>query len=192
MNTIMFPRILNAYWLLIVGGALSSFAMGRWLMDRNYHPIELFYWIAFFVCAFNFVACYKNVRSQIVVGRIGILALMLWPILLMYGNLEPAKPTMASQVSWVSFLILGTLAIPVAQLGELAVHFIVVSLGFSSTHDLSVVMSLTQYFIFETARYVIWISIQWFWFVPFIMRLVRRKIGRSPAVAETKTASAAN
>ena len=192
MNTIMFPRVLNAYWPLIVGGALTSFAVGRWLFDRSYHPIELFYWVALFVCVFNLVACYKNVRSQIILGRIGIFALTIWPILLMYGNLNPTDPTITTQIATASFFLLGALAIPIGQLGELAVHFIVVALGFSSAHDLSAVMSLTQYFIFETARYVIWICIQWFWFVPFIMRLLRRKFGRSSAVAKTQTAPASN
>ena len=185
MNTYEFPKVIKTYWLLVVGAALTLYSVGRWLLDQKSDPTTFYYAIMLFVCAFNFVACYKNVRSQIILGRICIFALMLWPLLLMAGNLEPARLTTASEVSWASFFLLGALALPISLLGELAIHFVVVSLGLSSIHDLSSVMSITQYFVFETGRYVIWICIQWFWFVPFIMRFLRRKFDPLPAVAKT-------
>lgn len=175
MNAIIHSRTLNAYWLLIAGILLVFFAIGRAIFDRNYHPIELFYGVAFFVCAFNLVASFKNLRTQIILGRICMAAVMLWPLMVMYGNLEPTKLTTASEISWASFFLLGALAIPVAQIGELAVHFITVAFGLSSTHDLSMAMSITQYFVFETSRYIVWVCIQWWLLVPFVMRWLRRK-----------------
>jgi hypothetical protein len=189
MNMVILLRTFKTYWLLMMSVALAFFAMSRWLIDRNYHPIELYYSVTFFICIFNLVACFRNIRSQINLGRIGIFAVILWPILLMLGNIEPPKSNTASEISWASFFILGALAIPVAQIGELLVHFALVSFGFASTHDLSKVMSISQYFAFEATRYVIWICIQWFWFVPLVMRWLRRRFSSKRGLDEVKDTS---
>ena len=180
MNSIKYRQIFGSYWILIAGATLALFAMLHWLADRSYHPIELFYEIAFFVCVFNLVAAYKENRSQIFLGRISMLAIMFWPICLMYVNLKQTDPTITTQVTMASFFLLGALAIPVSQAGELIVYLILKSYGFASSHDLSSLLSMTQYFIFETMRYVFWIFIQWVYFVPLIMRWLRRKIVANP------------
>jgi hypothetical protein len=189
MSAAIYVRFFKSYWLLIVGVALALFLAGRWVLDRSSNPFEWYFTIAFFVCAFNFVACFKNIRSQIILGRISIFAVMLCPILLMLGNIAPPKSNTASEISAATFFLFGALAIPIAQIGELIVHFGLVSFGFASTHDLSKVMSIKQYFAFETTRYVIWICIQWLWFVPLVMRWLRRRFFSKRGLDEAKDTS---
>ena len=65
MNAIKYQRTVNAYRLLILGILLAFFTMGCAIFDLSYRLIELFYGVAFFVCAFNTALAGVRVKYRV-------------------------------------------------------------------------------------------------------------------------------
>lgn len=168
-------QYLNLYLLLLPCVLLSVFLFVKWLFDPTFRPIEYFYWFLPFAYFFNFRACYiANIR-QIFVGRLLIMVLAIWPLVIMYHNLHLSPETMGSQISWASFFLLGALAVPVALVGELLLHLGLVICGYNSSHDVSKSLSIDVYFMLEASRYIFWIWVQWMVALPLAIKYLRKR-----------------